>query len=68
MKERKRGFQKGSVKWCLTNDDWSDLTIPEIAEVLGFSEHSISSKISELKNSGIIVPYKKMKPRRKKDI
>ena len=68
MKERKRGFTKGSAKWCLTHDDWSDLTIPEIAEILGFDPKTISSSISKLKNSGIEVKYKKMKRGRKTDI
>ena len=68
MKLKKRGLQKGSAKWCLIHGDWSDLTIPEIAEVLGFSENTIASRISELKNSGIDISYKKRTPGRKKDI
>ena len=67
MSKKTGRFHKGSICWALTNDDWSDLTVSEIAEVLGVAEDSVYGKIAYLKKRGIDITYKQKKPRRKKD-
>lgn len=67
MSKRKGSFHKGSICWALTNDDWSDLTVSEIAEVLGVAEDSVYGKIAYLRKRGIEIQYKKQKPRRKEE-
>ena len=51
------GMQRNSVPWALTHDDWSDLTIEQIAEVLSVSERTVANAIANLKKKGIVIEY-----------
>lgn len=45
---------------ALIAEDWSDLTVPEIAEVLETSSESIRALFWYIKiNYGVVVPYKR---------
>lgn len=52
-------YKEGTVAWCLLNDDWSDLNVTEIAEVLGANKRTVSSTISIIKrDTGYCVPHR----------
>lgn len=60
-------FRPRSAIWALANEDWSDLTIPQIAEVLDIEETTVSNYIHKLKKEhDIIVAHVKIPPGRKK--
>lgn len=54
-------FYKNGTSWMLLNDDWSDLTVREIADVLDKSVGSVYSAISILEKSGYRIAYKRKK-------
>lgn len=61
------GFRYRSAIWALANEDFSDLTIPQIAEVLNIEETTVSNYIHKLKKEyGITVAHVKIPPGRKK--
>ena len=44
--------------WSIVNDDWSDLKVSEIAEVLDANEQTVYSAISNIKKkTGYCVPH-----------
>lgn len=61
-------FKKGSLAWSLMNDDWSDLTISQIAEVLGASRSTIDTTLSRLRKEGIYIRCKEDKRGRKEEV
>lgn len=54
-----------TLTWCLTHDDWSDLTASQIAEVLASTRHSVTSALSRLRRDGIEVAYRRDRQGRK---
>lgn len=61
-------LRKGSIGWALTHDDWSDLTVDQIAEVLDAAPASIHKAIAHLRKEGIHVVYTKKSAGRPMDI
>lgn len=59
-------YRPRSMKWALVHEDWSDLTIEQIAEVFGVSKETIHSCISKIRKDGYNVEYKHCKPGRKR--
>lgn len=59
-------YRPRSMKWALVHEDWSDLTIEQIAEVFGVSKETIHSCISKIRKDGHNVKYKRCKPGRKR--
>ena len=59
-------YRPRSMKWALVHEDWSDLTIEQIAEVFGVSKETIHSCISKIRKDGYNVEYKRCKPGRKR--
>lgn len=51
--------KKGTIAWALMNDDWSDLTVKQIAEVLGVSYDTVWTVLYRLKQEGITIPHRK---------
>lgn len=61
-------YRKGSIAYALYTDDWSDLNINQISEVLDVLPQQIHSEMSRIKKeTGYIVPYVKLSAGRKKD-
>ena len=58
-------YRPRSMKWALVHEDWSDLTIEQIAEVFGVEKSTIRTCISKVKKDGHEVKYKHSKPGRK---
>ena len=51
-------FHKGSIIWGLMEDDWSDLTLHQISEVLDTSVATVRASIYQIKiKTGYSVPY-----------
>lgn len=61
-------FKKGTLAWSLMNDDWSDLTISQIAEVLGVSRTTIDTVLYRLRSEGITIAYQEDKRGRKEEV
>lgn len=61
-------YKKGTVAWALMNDDWSDLTPNQIAEVLDVRPDSIHSTLCRLRKEGIEIQYTRGTKGRKRDI
>lgn len=60
-------FKPGSIKWDLLEDDWSDLTVKQIAEALGVSVYTIYHALHDIEvKTGYVVPHKKGVPGLKK--
>ena len=59
-------YRPRSMKWALVHEDWSDLTIEQIAEVFGVSKETIHSCISKIRKDGYDVKYKRCKQGRKR--
>lgn len=59
-------YRPRSMKWALVHEDWSDLTIEQIAEVFGVSKETIRSYISKIRKDGYNVEYKRCKLGRKR--
>lgn len=59
-------YRPRSMKWALVHEDWSDLTIEQIAEVFGVSKETIYNCISKIRKDGYNVEYKRCKPERKR--
>ena len=61
-------YSKVTITWALQNDDWSDLTVDQIAEVLGVTSNAIHCSLSGLRKRGVVVTYKKKQAGRPKEI
>lgn len=60
-------FRPRSAIWALANEDFSDLTISQIAEVLGIEPTTVNNYIHKLKKEyGITVAYVHVPPGRKR--
>ena len=59
-------YRPRSMKWALVHEDWSDLTIEQIAEIFGVSKETIHVCISKIRKDGHNVKYKRCKPGRKR--
>lgn len=64
----KKSHRIGSVPWSLIHDDWSDLTVDQIAEILCVQPSTVHYAIVSLRKEGIDVPYTKKKRGRQRDI
>ncbi len=51
-------FKKRSISWALMEEDFSDLTLEEIAEIFGTNHYSIAETIRHIyRKTGYKVPY-----------
>ena len=51
-------YKKGTIMWSIVTDDWSDLKVSEIAEVLDANKQTVYSAISNIKKeTGYCVPH-----------
>lgn len=58
-------YRKGSLTWSVMEGDWEDLTVTQIAEVLGTVPNSISAIIAMIKReTGYNVPRTSGRARR----
>lgn len=66
MDKPKNPYRKGSLIWSVMEGDWEDLTVTQIAEVLGAMPNSISSNIAAIKReTGYDVPRASGRVRRR---
>lgn len=66
---RNNPYEYRSIKWALMEEDWSDLTVAQIAEVFGddVEPRDIRRYIAAIEaRTGYIVPYKRSKAGRKR--
>lgn len=55
-------YRKGTIRYALYSSDWSDLTIDQIAEVLGYSKIQVRKAIVDIKRrTGYQVEYTRQK-------
>lgn len=67
--DRQNKYRKGSIKWALCNEDFSDLTVPQIAEVFDVPEATIYHSIGTIKKeTGFRVPVVRLPPGPKKRV
>lgn len=58
MQSKKCPFKKGTIAWALVNEDFSDLTLAQIAEVFGTNEKYIAAVMKGVyQKTGIRVKY-----------
>lgn len=59
---RKKGvYRKRSIKWALLNEDYSDLTISQIAEVFDVTIGTVANSFRQIyADTGIRVKYTKL--------
>lgn len=58
MAEYKNPFKARSMSWALMEEDFSDLTLEQIAEVFSTNHYSISETIRRIyRMTGYKVPY-----------
>ena len=51
-------YEKGTLSWNLMEDDWSDLTVRQIAEVLDVQPSSIYCALKRIqRRTGYAVPH-----------
>ena len=51
-------YEKGTLSWSLMEDDWSDLTVRQIAEVLDVMPGSIYCALKRIqRRTGYAVPH-----------
>lgn len=68
MDKPKNPYQKGTLIWSVMEGDWEDLTVTQIAEVLGTSPNNIAAYIYRIKQeTGCVVPCLRGKTGRKAD-
>lgn len=52
-------YEKGTLSWNLMEDDWSDLTVRQIAEVLDVMPGSVYGALKRIQQrTGYAVPHK----------
>lgn len=67
MQKPENPYRPRCLKWALFEEDWSDLTVVQIAEVFDVKKGVIQSTIFRIKQeTGYSVPYKHVKPGRKR--
>lgn len=50
-------YQRGTILWSVYEGDWEDLTVRQIAEVLGCNRHTVDNYLSRIKrDTGYVVP------------
>lgn len=42
------GFKKGSMRWALCNEDYSDLTVNQIAELFDCTRNSVTKAMQDI--------------------
>ena len=56
--DHKRAYRYRSMRWALCNEDFSDLTVSQIAEVFNTSYDSVIKAIGDIKKkTGFTVQY-----------
>lgn len=56
-------FRPRTMVWALYEEDWSDLTVPQIAEVFATSDATVYAAIRKVKQvTGYKVPHVAAKP------
>lgn len=62
MDKPKNPYRKGTLIWSVMEGDWDDLTVPQIADVLGTEPQNVSEYIWQIKKkTGYKVPHKNQK-------
>ena len=50
-------FRKGSMCWALMEEDWSDLTVKQVAEVFGVGTGTVEAALTRIRRkTGYEVP------------
>lgn len=63
-KKRPNPFKPRTMVWALYEEDWSDLTVKQIAEVFGTSPETVYAAIRKVKQvTGYRVPYVTLSPK-----
>lgn len=58
MDKPKNPFRVKTMLWALMEEDWSDLTVAQIAEVFDTTYLSVNSALVRIKNeTGYVVPH-----------
>lgn len=66
MDKPENPYRKGSLIWSVMKGDWEDLTVTQIAEVLGTTQSNVSNCIARIKGeTGYIVPRASGRVRRR---
>ncbi len=67
-KPRRTVPREGTLAWRLTHEDFSRMTVAEIAKAVGKSENRVYIAMRKLRDeTGFVVPYRKNKKGRKKE-
>lgn len=68
MEKKPNPFAYRSMAWALYEEDWSDLTLEQIAEVFDSTKASVINCTNRIyKMTGYRVPYTRAHRRRKSD-
>lgn len=62
QKPKENPFRTRSMRWALIEEDWSDLTVHQIAEVFGTNDPVVYAAMRVIhKKTGYWVPYVRLK-------
>lgn len=68
MKKPDNPYPKGPLIWSVMEGDWEDLTMEQIAEVMGSTYKAISSSITRIKKeTGYRVPHAVNRGRKRRE-
>lgn len=60
-------YKPRSMLWALVEEDFSDLTVAQIAEVFDADMHTVYTYLSRIKReTGFVVPYRHIRRRHRK--
>lgn len=58
VKKVQNPYRPRTMRWALIEEDWSDLTLRQIADVFGCADTSVSMAMQDIyKRTGYRVPY-----------
>lgn len=61
MGKPKNPYREGSIIWSVMEDDWEDLTVKQIAEVLDVLPRYVAESMRRIRvKTGYVVPHKGM--------
>lgn len=64
QKPKENPFKPRSMRWALIEEDWSDLTVHQIAEVFSTSPETVYAAIRKVKQvTGYRVPHVALSPK-----
>lgn len=59
MDKPENPYRKGSLIWSVMEGDWEDLTVTQIAEVLGTAQSNVSNCIARIKREAGYIVHRK---------